>query len=391
MKKKPESSTGKNVAVRIWTEQWRLEMENARIYELLAKREPHSRRREIFQRLAEIERSHATRCREQLEKLGAKVPILWETGLRFWYGWRWSWTSPEQALLEMEARERKLAEDSAVGEDTRALLPHPSRQVWEQILKEERTHAGVVHALATQSETQRRLQGILRREPWHKRGGSWIADAVYGANDGLGAVFGIVSGMAGATGNQEHYVILSGLAGMLASSLSMGAGAYLAAKSQRELMEAEIAREKEELHTNPQEEKEELSLFYELQGLAPHQAQELAEKMSQQPEAFLEMMLQNELGLTMSQLPNPWVSCFSALLSTASGAFVPLVPFFFLPGVLAVATSFAVSIVAHFAIGAAKSLLTLRSWWASGLEMTLVGILEAVVTYFLGKWFGNLD
>ena len=74
-----------------------------------------------------------------------------------------------------------------------------------------------------------------------------MADAIYGRNDGLGAVFGIVSGVAGATDNQQHYILVAGLAGMLASSLSMGAGAYLANKSEREICEAEIAREKAEV------------------------------------------------------------------------------------------------------------------------------------------------
>ncbi|PYJ49687.1 MAG: ferritin, partial [Verrucomicrobia bacterium] len=75
---------------------------------------------------------------------------------------------------------------------------------------------------------------------------SWVADAIYGVNDGLGAVFGIVSGVAGATNNQQHFILISGLAGMIASSLSMGAGAYLAVKSEAEVYEAEIAREKAE-------------------------------------------------------------------------------------------------------------------------------------------------
>ena len=88
------------------------------------------------------------------------------------------------------------------------------------------------------------LDTILKRERWHGRGGSWVADAIYGVNDGLGAVFGIVSGVAGATNNQQHIILISGLAGMIASSLSMGAGAYLAVKSEAEVYEAEIAREK---------------------------------------------------------------------------------------------------------------------------------------------------
>src|SRR5438045_9622342 len=95
------------------------------------------------------------------------------------------------------------------------------------------------------------LDTILKRERWHGRGGSWVADAIYGVNDGLGAVFGIVSGVARATNNQQHYVLISGLAGMLASSLSMGAGAYLAASSEAEVYEAEIALHNTEVARHP--------------------------------------------------------------------------------------------------------------------------------------------
>jgi VIT1/CCC1 family predicted Fe2+/Mn2+ transporter len=82
------------------------------------------------------------------------------------------------------------------------------------------------------------------------------------------------------------------------------------------------------------------------------------------------------------------VSGLSATLSTAVGAFIPLIPFFFLRGMPAVVASGLVSIVAHFAVGAAKSLVTTRSWWASGLEMTVVGVLVGAVTYVVGILFG---
>src|SRR5207245_9280742 len=97
---------------------------------------------------------------------------------------------------------------------------------------------------------------------------SWIGDAIYGANDGLGAIFGIVSGVSGATLGDSRVVLLAGVAGMIASALSMGSGAYLAAKSEREIYEAELHREREALRANPEETKEELAIFYRLKGVA---------------------------------------------------------------------------------------------------------------------------
>jgi len=104
----------------------------------------------------------------------------------------------------------------------------------------------------------------------------------------------------------------------------------------------------------------------------------------------VQAMAQSELGLSEHRFPNQWTSAVSAAISTAIGAFVPIVPFFFMGGLNAVIVSFGISLVAHFAVGALKSLITIRSWWASGLEMTWIGVIVAVVTYSLGLAFGAL-
>ena len=191
--------------------------------------------------------------------------------------------------------------------------------------------------------------------------GGW-ADAIYGVNDGLGAVFGIVSGVAGATtglADERHFILIAGLAGMLASSLSMGAGAYLAVTSEREVHDAEIARETAEIEENPEEEKEEMALFYQLQGFSVEESHRMAERLAEDPEQMVRAMAQNELGLSEEHLPNPWMSCLSAALSTGVGAFVPIIPFFFMGGTTAVIIAFSISLLAHFAVGAAKSVITI--------------------------------
>jgi VIT1/CCC1 family predicted Fe2+/Mn2+ transporter len=223
------------------------------------------------------------------------------------------------------------------------------------------------------------LDSILRRERWHVRGTGWIGDAIYGVNDGLGAVFGIVSGMAGYTGGSE-VVLAAGLAGTLASALSMGAGAYLSSKSEREVYESEIARERTEIEEDPDEELMELELFYQLKGFSADEARSMAERLQKKPKQFLRTLVHEELGLSEESFPNPWRSTLSATVSTA---------IFFAVGMPAVIASFIISTIAHFAVGAAKSLVTTRSWWASGSEMTMVGVLEAAVTYGLGLAFAR--
>ena len=76
-------------------------------------------------------------------------------------------------------------------------------------------------------------------------------------------------------------------------------------------------------------------------------------------------------------------------VSTAIGGFIPIIPFFFTVGMPAVIASFVISTLAHFAVGASKALVTTRSWWASGAEMTVVGIIEAAITYGLGLAFAH--
>jgi len=93
-----------------------------------------------------------------------------------------------------------------------------------------------------------------------------IGDAVYGINDGLGAIFGIVSGVSGATLGNSKVVVLAGVVGMMASALSMGSGAYLAAKSEREIYEAEYSREREAVEYNQPEAREVLSLGCQIRG-----------------------------------------------------------------------------------------------------------------------------
>src|SRR5260370_37383950 len=151
-----------------------------------------------------------------------------------------------------------------------ARLSDPAdRKIAEEAMFEERDHAVILRTLAGGALPSPRsaLDSILRRERWHVRGHGWIGDAIYGVNDGLGAVFGIVSGMAGYTGGSQ-VVLAAGLAGTLASALSMGAGAYLSSKSQREVYESEIAREQSEIDDDPHHDRLQLELFYQLKGFS---------------------------------------------------------------------------------------------------------------------------
>jgi predicted membrane protein (TIGR00267 family) len=384
----PNRHQDRQKTIEVVKRNWRAEVETAQVYRELAAREADEKRKGILNRMAEAEERHATRWAKKLTDLGEPVPMIPDSLGRRLQRWLNRALGTEITIRRMEAAEEK---HEAEFRDQRDRVLAGERDVKDFLREsalEERAHARALQTMVPQLGPRTVLDSILKRERWHGRGGSWVADAIYGVNDGLGAVFGIVSGVAGATNNQQHYILISGLAGMMASSLSMGAGAYLAVKSEREVYEAEIAREKEEVEENPEEEIEEMSLFYQLQGFNPDEAQKMAERLAQQPEQMVAAMAQSELGLSQQHFGKPWLSATSAAISTAIGAFIPIIPFFFMSGLAAVVWAFAISIIAHFLVGAVKSLITLRSWWASGLEMTIVGVIEAAVTYGLGLAFG---
>jgi VIT1/CCC1 family predicted Fe2+/Mn2+ transporter/rubrerythrin len=360
---------------------WRREVEAAHTYKLLAGREPDPNRRALLLRIAEQEDKHASRWSERIALAtgNAPDPKEVERGL----SWFQRMGDPSVVLHRLEQEENRA---EAEYDQLISRLQDPTdRQIALDAMLEERDHAVVLRSLAGGSMPTPRtaLDTILGRERWHVRGSGWIGDAIYGVNDGLGAVFGIVSGMAGYTGGSQ-VVLAAGLAGTLASALSMGAGAYLSSKSTREVYESEIARERTEIEEDPHEELLELELFYQLKGFSADEATALAERLQKKPKQFLRTLVHEELGLSEENFPNPWRSTISAGVSTAIGGFVPIIPFFFAVGMTAVIASFVISTFAHFAVGAAKSLVTTRSWWASGLEMTIVGVVEAAITYGLG-------
>lgn len=371
---------------------WQREVEGMRTYHDLAVREKDQGKRNVLLKLAEAEERHARRWELKLAELGAPPPQAQRTVSTRLKGWIRRQQGTEAALRHMEGEEdRDILRYEA---QATSLNDTEAQTMLRDVRREEESHSRVIHEMIKPIGTQGMLDVMLRRERWHKRGGGWLGDAIYGANDGLGAVFGIVSGVAGATSTAgaagSHFVLISGLAGMLASALSMGSGAYLATKAQREVYEAEIGRERGEIEEDPEEEREELSLMYQLKGFSEQEAALLVKRLSERPEQFLRTMAHEELGLSEDSFPNPWTSAISAMISTGLGAFIPIIPFFFLQGILAIIAAAIISLVAHFLVGAAKTLVTGRSWISSGTEMTVVGAIEAVITYALGLGFSKI-
>jgi VIT1/CCC1 family predicted Fe2+/Mn2+ transporter len=290
----------------------------------------------------------------------------------------------ENALRNIEATED--SDSAAYAELAAEARDERDKRAVRSTETEERAHRRLTGEMSgsPSANAQAQIDTLMKREKWHVRGGGWIGQAIYGVNDGLGAAFGVVSGVAGATNTNAEFVLISGLATAIASALSMGSGAYLATKSEREVYEAELERERKEIEMDPEQEQEEMALFYELKGFKTEEARQLAARLAEQPDQMLKTLAHEELGLSEATFPNPMRAAVSASISTALGAFIPVLPFFFLTGLPALGTSFVISTLAHFLVGASKVIVTGRSWWKSGTEMTVVGLGEAVITYVIG-------
>jgi VIT1/CCC1 family predicted Fe2+/Mn2+ transporter/rubrerythrin len=377
---------------------WQAEMEGYHTYKTLADRDTDPMRAQVLRHLAQSELEHAEMWANRIKDLGGSEPVY--TGSK---GGEADSLASRAGGTKMALRRLEVEESRHIanyGMQLKELGDDGSIAILDRVIEDEKHHHRELGALlrgqlappdgAPRVDPKAVLEEMLAaRNQGRKQAGAWIGDAIYGVNDGLGAIFGIVSGVSGATAGDSKYVLLAGLSGMIASALSMGSGAYLAAKSEREIYHAEITREREAIRLNQPEARELLSLYYQVKGLPEADAHHMVNHIASDPEQLLRALAGERLGSSEEALSNPIVSATSGALSTAVGALIPILPFFFLHGVPAVIAAAIVSLAAHFAVGAAKSLITIRSWWSSGLEMTVVGAVEGAVTYGIGILLGK--
>jgi VIT1/CCC1 family predicted Fe2+/Mn2+ transporter len=370
-------------------EAWRGEIVAGLVYDAIADRMPE-REAEILRRMAAAEGGHRERLEARMAELGIPVPPEDSVRLSAWQRLQ-ARIAPVDRLLAA----REAAEDEEVGDLYKRSTGDPATdELLRGIRKEERAHSRAVNEMrsgvsdgagvpdAPVHPAQERLDKILGREKWHRTGGGWIGGAIYGANDGLAAVFGIVAGVSGATGGSS-FVLTAGVSAAVASALSMATGAFLAERSEAEVAAANIERERQEIAERPEEEQEEISLFYQLKGIDEATADAMAAQLARQPDAMLRALSAEEFGIAGDR-GDPKQAALAAGVSTGLGAIVPVIPFIFTTGTVAIVTAAVISLIAHFLVGAAKSLVTLRTWWSARLEMTLAGVIVGGATYLVG-------
>ena len=365
--------------VHTFAHHWQDEADAAFLYRILSEAEPDPHKKDIYARLAEVEDRHVVVWGDLMTKLGhppkpfrpsTRARVLARLGKMFGPGFLLP------MLLQEEGREVKGYLDMHRATPVGA----PGGGEALTLARESAEHATTLASIAGKSS-----------EPWHRTGsGGFLRNVVYGFNDGLTANFGLVAGVIGASVIQQHQaVIVAGVAGAIADALSMGSSGYLAAKSEREVYDYEIAMERDEVALMPEIERDELALIYEAKGMDQAAAYALATQVMADPERMLQEQVQEELKIgeqTISPMREAWVTG----LATAFGAVIPVFPFFVMKGQNAIIVSFVISMLSHFLVGAARSVFTGRSIFRSGFDMFVVGLGVAIVGYYVGGWVGNL-
>lgn len=344
------------------------ELDSAHLYRFLAQREQDERRASLLEEMAEAETRHAAVMERGLRELGVRVPT--------------HRISLKTRLLKLVAR---VGGPGAVypllhGTEISGTAAYAAQDARTAALApEERSHARTLAELS---------RGIAGGERWHRSaGGGTLRAAVFGVNDGLVSNLSLVMGFAGANADAQ-FVLLAGLAGLLAGASSMAAGEYVSMKAQRELLERQIDLEAAELAVTPEEEVAELALIYRAKGLPQEEAQRLAQRLTEEPGVALDTLVREELGLDPGELGAPWGAAISSFLAFALGALVPVLPYFFGASTALVAASLALSGAALFGVGALISLFTGRGVLFSGARQLLIGAVAAAVTFGLGKIIG---
>ena len=351
------------------------ELGAAAIYSALAEAERDAARADVFERLVQAEMRHAARWAEKLgidadslEPKGAGLKLL----LVRWAAKSFGIDRVLPILVREEAKE--------IG----AYASDPEAQ---DIAREEHQHARVLRGLADGSDPS----GMARATATGTSGR--LRAAVLGVNDGLVSNFSLVMGVAGGTGaalgtGSAEFVLLAGVAGLLAGAFSMAAGEYVSMRSQRDIYEHELTRERLELQLWPEEEQEELELIYRAKGMSPEESRLVAKRLMADPEVALDTMAREELGLDPTQLGSPWGASISSFVAFVAGAIVPILPYIFNAGRLAFSLSAVLSAAALASVGGLMATMSGRNPAWGSLRMLLAGGAAAAVTFGVGRLVG---
>ncbi len=403
-------------------ENLKLERDAIVLYDRLSEIEPDRRRAAAFRMIARNERRHAEIWANRLREQGVTVPPPGPPRLRIRailllaqaFGTR----AVSDLVRALEGDEEAIYGEQGESPELEAIAADERKhaEIWRQLDRGAGTVVAadrdgnepaaegaepverVGPALGAEpegAEAPRRsgseaatARQIVSRERWHRAGQSGTLRAViFGVSDGLVSNTALVMGVSGASAD-PGLILLTGVAGLFAGSFSMAAGEYISMQSQRELFERQIALEREELRMVPEEEEAELAALYRAKGFTREEASRIAQRLFRDPDAALDTLIREELGLDPDELGNPWRAAGGSFVAFAIGAAVPVIPYLFGGGGLIFAISLGISLLAMFLVGVGVSLFTGRSALFSGVRQVVIGTAAAGVTYLVGRLIG---
>jgi VIT1/CCC1 family predicted Fe2+/Mn2+ transporter len=350
------------------------------LYQTLSEVEKDVRLAEVYRRIAKTETTHAKKWQQKAKENGLVLPEFkpdWRTRTLARLARRFG---PAMILPSIQNMERT------------GIVDYSKMDGAATMKGEEQSHSMLINQIIGSSKGGLSGSALAQLEGRHRStGGNSLRAAVLGANDGMVSNLSLVMGVAGATvatiGSKA--VLISGIAGLLAGSISMALGEWLSVQSSRELYHFQINTEREEIEQNPAEEIQELALIYQTRGISQEAAQNMANQLLANKDTALDTLAREELGINPDELGgSAWEAAITSFFLFTLGAIFPLSPFFFLTGMTAVFVSIAVSAVGLFLLGAVITLFTGRSVWFSGMRMVLFGLLAAAVTFGIGRLIG---
>ena len=371
----------------------KLERDAIVLYDALSEIERDPRRASAFRTIAGNERRHAEVWATKLRELGTEVPPPGRPRVRvraiIWLARLLGTRAVSDLVQALEGDEESLYEGQAspvvlaIAADERE-----HAEIWKRL-------SGGAPAAEVSPEVLREIHGerapgvVGRDERWHRAGQSGTLRAViFGVSDGLVSNTSLVMGVAGAAAGESRFILLAGIAGLLAGAFSMAAGEYISMQSQRELYERQIALERAELEVMPDEELAELAAVYRAKGFTAEEAEAIAQRLFADPEHALDTLIREELGLDPDELGSPIKAAAGSFAAFAVGASIPVIPFLFGSGPTVVVASIVLSLAAMFAVGVGVSLLTGRGAIFSGVRQVAIGAAAAGVTFLVGRLIG---
>lgn len=213
----------------------------------------------------------------------------------------------------------------------------------------------------------------------------WLRAAVLGANDGLISTSSLVVGVASAQSGRGP-VLLTAMAGLVAGALSMAAGEYVSVSSQADTEQADLARERRELATEPEAEHAELTAIYVERGLTPELAADVATQLMAHD--ALGAHARDELGMSEVTLARPLQAALASAGSFAAGAALPLLVVLLLPIGRVVPATIAASLVLLAGLGTLAARLGGAPALRGALRVTFWGAVAMGVTALVGRLFG---